>query len=707
MKNLEEIKQYYDHILNVGTCRSLIGMNAEIKKIKVTAFDRFSSYTEFFFEGITDKFTRSDLKKLEPTNQLNKYLYSNDSDLENKGNVSSLNPNKNHFCGKVNKNLQRSLDNAGSAELEPDEEKSKSKSSIPTKLKEKIIKFALNRLKPFSLHNLEESEIFNLRDTLEILATNFIEPQIPQKDLKFKELLTKYLSGIIFTLIKIKTAIETNQKINMSEIAKESHDVSIPYNQWYKNVKYTVNYVRNNYDFNLRTLRNDSISISEPTKNQIRSYKNFYDLIRGKDRKGITIQYLDIDYSSEIKISYDGKCYGHKGNFYCDFQVDYKFLPCLGFHHLIEYYNRRVKNIDHRYIAPKDLNCYSFDKAIELMQTQVGGLSLICSNCHSLKHSTRYTFSPIFEFLKLLTFEEVNKNAGIILKEAKKLVSRFLQENEVNYDINRTNTKAKVKTEIYRAIKGYIKKKYVIEYLFGTKYVCPICQKANINDHLVCFDAHHTNIDLLKKIEKIEFGREYGRKSIPWLIKNVIKQECIFICSNCHAMINTTTYRDFSLNILKNKKDADHIKAFYDKLDEKVRIKRKKILEFKNISEFPNPLQMIFSYGKALDEKLVCIYYLCQKFSKEDERGLFSAKVFNFVLDKYHTHFNNYKDELLENDYIQYLDGKNQFNQKFFIITPVGIKKAKQIIKNKFSSDPVKFQKLIKKWNKRYIEVVQ
>jgi len=210
-----------------------------------------------------------------------------------------------------------------------------------------------------------------------------------------------------------------------------------------------------------------------------------------------------------------------------------------------------------------------------------------------------------------------------------------------------------------------------------------------------------------QKIEKIEFGREYGRKSIPWLIKNVIMQECIFICSNCHAMINATVYRDFSLNILKNEKVAVHIKVFYDKLDEKIRIKRKKILEFKNISIFPNPLKTIFSYGKALDEKLVCIYYLCHKFSKKYERGFFSAKVFNFVLDKYYTHFNNYKDELLENDYIQYLEGKNQFNQKFFIITPVGIKRAKQIIKNKLSSDPVKFQKLIKKWKKRYIEVVQ
>ena len=287
----------------------------------------------------------------------------------------------------------------------------------------------------------------------------------------------------------------------------------------------------------------------DTTKNQIRSYKNFYDLIKGKNRTGITMTYLDIDYKTEIKIFYDGKCKGLKKKYSCDFLVDHKFLPCLGFHHLLENYNRNVKDLNYKYITPKDLNCYSFNKSLKLMKTQVGGLMLCCSNCHSLKHSTRYTFPPTFKFLKFLSIEYVNKNAEIILKEAKQLANKFLEENQDKYDITRKNTKAKIKTEIYRGIIGFIRKKYVIEYLFGANYVCPTCQKANINDHLVCFDAHHTDLDLLKKIEKIEFGREYSRKSIPWLIKNIIKQDCIFICSNCHTMINATNYRDFSLSI--------------------------------------------------------------------------------------------------------------------------------------------------------------
>ena len=61
---IEEVKYYYDQILNVGTCRSLLGMKTEFKKVKITAFDRFSAYVEFFSEGITEKYTKSDINGL-------------------------------------------------------------------------------------------------------------------------------------------------------------------------------------------------------------------------------------------------------------------------------------------------------------------------------------------------------------------------------------------------------------------------------------------------------------------------------------------------------------------------------------------------------------------------------------------------------------------------------------------------------------------
>ena len=61
---IEEVKHYYDQILNVSTCRILLGKKTEFKKVKITAFDRFSVYMEFFSEGITEKYTKSDIKGL-------------------------------------------------------------------------------------------------------------------------------------------------------------------------------------------------------------------------------------------------------------------------------------------------------------------------------------------------------------------------------------------------------------------------------------------------------------------------------------------------------------------------------------------------------------------------------------------------------------------------------------------------------------------
>ena len=64
---LRDTKFNYDQILNIGTCRCLLGLNPESKtvsKAKISAFDRFSAYYEFYNEGLTMKFNKSDIKML-------------------------------------------------------------------------------------------------------------------------------------------------------------------------------------------------------------------------------------------------------------------------------------------------------------------------------------------------------------------------------------------------------------------------------------------------------------------------------------------------------------------------------------------------------------------------------------------------------------------------------------------------------------------
>ena len=64
---LKEIKHDYDRILNMCTCRCLLGLapeSGEVKKVRISAFDRFSAYLEFHEEGLTSKFTKKDIFSL-------------------------------------------------------------------------------------------------------------------------------------------------------------------------------------------------------------------------------------------------------------------------------------------------------------------------------------------------------------------------------------------------------------------------------------------------------------------------------------------------------------------------------------------------------------------------------------------------------------------------------------------------------------------
>lgn len=69
---LSQVKNYYDRILNLGTCRCLLGLPSvekNNKKRRVSAFERFSAYLEFWKEHLTEKYTKSDIEALEFNNQ--------------------------------------------------------------------------------------------------------------------------------------------------------------------------------------------------------------------------------------------------------------------------------------------------------------------------------------------------------------------------------------------------------------------------------------------------------------------------------------------------------------------------------------------------------------------------------------------------------------------------------------------------------------
>ena len=66
-RSLSQVKACYDKILNLDTCRCLLGLSPTETGFmgrNVSAFERFSKYFEFWQENLTQKFTKPDIENL-------------------------------------------------------------------------------------------------------------------------------------------------------------------------------------------------------------------------------------------------------------------------------------------------------------------------------------------------------------------------------------------------------------------------------------------------------------------------------------------------------------------------------------------------------------------------------------------------------------------------------------------------------------------
>jgi len=746
--SLKEIKSNYDQILNVGTCRCLLGLNPEskeIKKAKITSFDRFSAYHKFFSEGLTGKFTKSAICDLVKT----KFTYQDNIDIldETKYKIPFQNQKpKNimadkctHFlkkiaeennakmlttyksyenkiifrckeCNKefkdIYKNIKRRQEPKIACpfcfpELRPN-------TYIPEELREKIAKYVLVELRKTTIYNLGEKEILeyivSIRDyvfrQIEIKKIPSLDNRI-QADSEFRQYIKNYIQLIVKFLIKIKLLDETKQKINITEVAKETHDKNIvSLKSWVVISTKIIQYLRQNLDFNIRSRRHNTFQKS--TQVSIRNFRNLYKLI-----DDITITYLKKDLQTKIDIYYDGICQGNNGT--CQFNVNYRFLPALSHHHLFKNYKKLITRKEFKYILPHTILDLKFERAIELMQTQIGGLGLVCLNCHFSKHHVIYNFPSIFAFLQKLSLENINENPSDVLIQLKSLVSIYCNHKKEKYKISKNYTpaqqKAIIKDSIRKSTLAFVKKKYSIQFLFGNDYVCPICRKANINEHLNCFVAHHTNSDIFRDdLEKIEFGKEYKKKDIDWLIENLIIQECVFICINCHQMLHAKNFRDYALTILESKTDEIFVRNYYSQSDKQINKLKNRILILKkkienHLIQIPNPLQLIFEKGDGLKRNLVCIYYICEIFSKDKKNPFFTSGELNFIINKARS-FRNFKHKLIHLDYIQAVENF----QIIYQITPKGKEKARELINHKLNDFPKRFRDLIDIWENNYVE---
>ncbi len=434
----------------------------------------------------------------------------------------------------------------------------------------------------------------------------------------------------------------------------------------------------------------------------ITRFKNFFKFINNN-----VMTYLDIDYKTEIKVHYNGECDGLNG--YCEFDVDYHYLPALHLHHRLKNYKRIVTKRGFEYIGNlSNLFRTSFDLVIKKLQTQIGGLELLCKNHHMLKHIQRYSYPPIFLFLSNLTVPEMNRNPSNVRKMSDKLSLEYYNKFiEPKLAINKKWHMSKITRSVWKMVK----KKYAIEFIFGTNYTCPICKKAKINQHLVCFVAHHTNLKLFDgSMDKINFNKEYTKRSVDWIIENLLEQECVYICQNCHEMISTTYYQNILESIFRKSDDVEFVTNFFKNANLQIESLRSKILELKNRLLngeliILDPLGKIFTKFEVLERNLICIYYISKIFPTPPDDTFKSNELDSVLGIKGHftrtTSRLGRAEELLDLSYINSIGRTSQLSY-IFQITKKGIDKAKDIIRVKSMKYPESFQELISSWKASY-----
>ena len=169
-------------------------------------------------------------------------------------------------------------------------------------------------------------------------------------------------------------------------------------------------------------------------------------------------------------------------------------------------------------------------------------------------------------------------------------------------------------------------------------------------------------------------------------------------------MLHAKNFRDYALTILESKTDETFVRNYYSQLNKQISKLKNRILILKkkienHLIQIPNPLQLIFEKGDGLKRNLICIYYICEIFSKDKENPFFTSGELNFIINKERS-FRNFKHKLIHLDYIQAVENF----QRIYHITPKGKEKARELINQKLNDFPKRFRDLIDIWENNYVE---
>ena len=320
----------------------------------------------------------------------------------------------------------------------------------------------------------------------------------------------------------------------------------------------------------------------------------------------------------------------------CECGTNLSLLPSFEFHHP----DPKLKTISWRKISGKSykeiINWIKHDKVIAL-----------CGNCHAKKQATNFIIAE-----KLILEKNLFNKTAIKINN---LVREFTNTIPLNKRPYRKNSK------LNYIIKKWIRKRYVIENLFKGR--CVGCGKIIVDDNLPSGHLHHLKPKILKIKSKWD---DIAHLDCEEIIKIIRKEKCVFLCSNCHTLIET---------------EFDEL---VDKITDNVELIRKVKITFNtiqinifNFEVFKDDVSLQSPLKKPIKRKwmidlLKIHYYLEKKHST-----IFNINLLvNNLGDTYHA-LGSMVRRLTKKGYIKI--AKNFGHQKRYMITLSGIEKAKEI----------------------------
>ena len=258
---------------------------------------------------------------------------------------------------------------------------------------------------------------------------------------------------------------------------------------------------------------------------------------------------------------------------YCN--LDNKFLHTIDFHHS----DPSIKEITWKNRRNKD-----WKETMELFEKEK--VIPLCGNCHSREQADLFN-----------NYREIIIKKNLFEKSAyqiDKLIHDKIKDHEAQYNRN-----------IKFRIVEWLKKRSVIEQLYDGK--CVGCNKITVENNLPALQFHHRSER--KEVENKFKWHKIKKYDIKTISKELIKEDCVCLCANCHKTVHFKNFKLSDISILGNdyKREVDNYKYGIQQNIQKFELK---------LTAVNNPLGKGYGYGEAWKKYLLHI----SKLSTEGKR---------------------------------------------------------------------------------------